>query len=75
MVYAYVTSETCKFVRAFLPGDEYMGGPVSTHGDLEPWTLGKRATLAIVAGDFPNTSTGFHRARCAERVADLKGWR
>lgn len=51
--YAYVTSENCAIRRAFLPGDEYKGEPVSRHGDLSPWRYGKRETAQIAKGKHP----------------------
>ena len=47
MIYCYVSSETCVYIRAFRRGDTYMDEPVSQHGDLVPWRHGKRETLRM----------------------------
>jgi hypothetical protein len=70
-IYAYVTSETCVRTRAFEPGDEYQGQRVSRHGDLYPWTRGKRATLAAM--DLDGAANQYTR-RAARAVAEMKGW-
>ena len=66
--YAYVTSETCSYTRAELPGETVSDRPVSRHGDYVPWRYGKRETVRILAIG----SGWIHRA--ARAVAMLYGW-
>jgi len=72
MVYAYVQNENCGYGRtaAELPGAEVDGKPVARHGDYTQWTLGKRATLAIVA----DPKVIGYRGRAAYAVAELLDW-
>ena len=73
-IYAYFTSETCTRLNVVKPGsfiDNRNGGePVSRHGDYSPWTLGKRATFAVL--QEPGGPT--HHWRVAYAVARLMGW-
>lgn len=68
-VYAYVSGENVRPIKAFLPGEEYQGQPVSKHGDLKRWTHGKRATLARV-----HSLLSFYDRTCARQVCRLLGW-
>jgi hypothetical protein len=79
-IYAYVKSEACLNTEAIPPGSEVYGQPVSKCGDYQPWTLGKRATLAIIGkvtnrSERLNDQTTFGwKFRTAVRVAHLMGW-
>ena len=68
-IYAWVTSETCTSARAFAPGSEYQGVPVSTHGDLRPWYYNKRETLKLASA-----GPGSWERRTAAMVAYVLGW-
>ena len=69
-VYGYVSNENCVSMRFAKPGGEIDKKPVARHGDFLPWTLGKRATLAIIAD--PKESGWRYKAACA--VACRLGW-
>lgn len=72
-IHAYVSNECCAMTKAFEPGAEYQGVRVSKHGDLSPWTRGKRETLQILEhSERPDVSA--YSVRCARAVARMKGW-
>lgn len=69
--YAYVSSETCTWTRAFAPGEYLDDVRVSRHGDLVPWRYGKRETLEILKRD--GAANAWMR-RAARAVAGMMGW-
>ena len=71
MIYAYVTSETCRNRNAVRPGTEIDGRPVSKRGDYIPWPYGKRETLAIATGHGIWSS---YMQQSAAAIARLLGW-
>ena len=73
-IYAYITSATCTTQRAVRCGTETdnMGTRVSRCGDYEPWTLGKRETLDVIAQG--NSNVSMRRWQSARLVAALLGW-
>lgn len=67
---AYVTTETCRSRDAVRPGAWIGECRVSSHGDYQTWTYGKRETLALAS----DGQTAYVRGS-ARAVARLMGWR
>jgi hypothetical protein len=72
MIYAYVTTESCRSIEAEKIGAEIgrNSTPVEEHGDYAEWPYDERETLQLIV----RASTQYQR-RAAQAVAELLGWK
>jgi hypothetical protein len=68
-IYAYVSNESCAFLRVRKPGEEVDGRSVNQHGDYNAWRHGKRETLRLI-----REGTNSYTRRAAMLVAWYLGW-